>query len=279
MHRSQTIHLGDIAVAVEDWPAEVGLHTVPLLFLHGAVQTRSIWDAQIASLAGTRRIVAADLRGHGETVLGSRPMSVEQMAADALNLLDALEIRNAVVCGVSLGGMVALKLAEQAPERVSSLILSNTPTSLTSNRWLRSLVDRIDPQNLMPITFRLLGQKRAAKLGLAVAAKAVGPRWVGPTARRHFIEGFERMDPKAIVATYRAIVEARPVDPGSIRCPVLLIKGDADAPSINAQMKELGEQLNRTTIETVHAGHVASLDNPAVFNRLLVGFLDQHDLV
>lgn len=196
MHRSRTIHLGDIAVAADDWPADVGLHTVPLLFLHGAVQTRRIWDAQIVSLVGTRRIVAADLRGHGETLLGLRPMSVKQMAADALNLLDALEIRNAVVCGVSLGGMVALQLAEQAPERVSSLILSNTPTSLTSNRWLRSLVDRIDPQNLMPITFRLLGQKRAAKLGLAVAAKAVGPRWVGPTARRHFIEGFERMDPQ-----------------------------------------------------------------------------------
>ncbi|TGN49094.1 alpha/beta fold hydrolase [Paracoccus liaowanqingii] len=277
MLRSRTVTLGDIVVAVDEWPADAGRHGLPLLFLHGAVQTRSIWVSQTASLAGSRRIMAVDLRGHGETMQGSRPMTVAQMAADVLSLLDQLQIQKVAVCGVSLGGMVALKLAEQAPDRISSLILSNTPTSLTSNRWLRSLVDRIDPQNLMPITFRLLGQQRAARLGLAVAAKAVGPRWVGATARRHFIEGFERMDAKAIVGTYRAIVEARPVDPGSIRCPVLLIKGDADAPSIDAQMDELGEQLGQVRIETVQAGHVASLDNPAAFNRLLTRFLEQHD--
>ena len=138
-------------------------------------------------------------------------------------------------------------------------------------------MDRIDPQDLLPVAFRLFGKKRAARLGLALASKTVGPHWVGATARRHFIDGFESMDPEAIVATYRTVVEARPVDPASIHCPVLLIKGDADARSINAQMDELGEKMLDARAETVPAGHVASLDDPAAFNRLLVRFLDQHD--
>ncbi|NDW05707.1 alpha/beta fold hydrolase [Jiella sp. 40Bstr34] len=247
------------------------------MLLHGAVQTRTIWQDQFEALAGTRRLVAVDLRGHGETMLGSRRMSVEQMAADALAILDALQIRQAAICGVSLGGMVALELAERTPDRIASLILANTPTSLTSTRWLRSLVDRVDPQDLLPFAFRLFGRKRAARLGLALASRLVGPHWVGTTARRHFIDGFARMSPKAIVATYRAIVEARPVDAASIRCPILLIEGNADATSVNAQMDELGAQTPHARIETMPAGHVASLDDPAAFNRLLLRFLDRHD--
>lgn len=274
MTEIKSLEVGDIHVALRDRPADHGSDgRPPLLLLHGAVQTLSIWEAQFTALGGVRRLVAPDLRGHGETTSGSRRLTVDCLADDALALMDALEIESATVCGVSLGGMVALEMADGRPDRISSLVLANTPTSLTSTDWLRSLVDWLDPQDLLPFAFRLLGRRRAARIGLAMASRVVGPHWVGPTARRHFIEGFSNMAPEAIVATYRAIVEARPVDPASIRCPVLLMEGKSDAPSIKEQMDGLAEDLRRARMETVPGGHVASLDDPKAFNRVLVDFL------
>ena len=277
MPNSRTAVINDISIAFNDRPAEPDSHLVPLLFLHGAVQTRRIWNDQVAALASSRRLVSIDLRGHGETPLGTKRMSIEQLAADALELLNKLHIDRIAVCGISLGGMVALEMGERAPDKISSLILANTPTSLSSTGWLRELVDWMDPQDLLPAAFRLFGQKWTARIGLAIASRVTGPHWVGATARRHFIEGFVSMSPDAIVATYRAIVDARPVDPASIKCPILLIKGTADAPSINAQMDELAEETRHAHVETTKTGHVASLDDPEAFNRFLIEFLGKHE--
>lgn len=277
MTQTTRFALGDISMAVDDVPGTMEYSAMPLVMLHGAIQTRAIWERQVEGFRSSRRVLTLDLRGHGETSLGSRRMTVEQMAADVLALLDSLEIRQAAICGVSLGGMVALELEAQSPERVSSLVLANTPTSLTAVPWLRSLVDRIDPQNLLPFAFSLFGQKHAARIGLAIASRAVGPHWVGKSARRHFVDGFASMSPDAIVATYRAIVEARPVDAASIQCPVLVVKGKDDAPSINAQMDALAASAPLARSAVVPGGHVASLDEPEAFNRLLSDFLRHHD--
>lgn len=81
-------------------------------------------------------MIVPDLRGHGDTPLGHRRFTVEQLADDAFVLLDALGINRAAVCGVSLGGMVALEMADRSTHRVASVVLSNTPTSLTTLVWL-----------------------------------------------------------------------------------------------------------------------------------------------
>jgi pimeloyl-ACP methyl ester carboxylesterase len=266
---------GDVVVAFDDVSVGAFGDGCPLLLLHGAVQTRAVWEAQVGALAPRRRLIVPDLRGHGDTSLGHRPLTVEQLACDAFRLLDALQIQRAAICGVSLGGMVALEMAERSPDRVACLVLSNTPTSLTSIAWLRWLIDRLDPQELLPIAFRFLGQAATARLGLGIASRIVGPQWVGHVARRHFIRGFRHMSPEAIVATYGAIVSALPVDPGRIRCPTLLLAGRRDAPSIVAQMTELAGTLTDAHLEWVPAGHVASLDDPDGFNRLVLRFLDR----
>jgi 3-oxoadipate enol-lactonase len=247
----------------------------PVLLLHGAVQTGAVWRSQVAALAPTRRVLVPDLRGHGRTPLGDARVSVERFASDAFELLDAHAVERASICGVSLGGMVALEMARRAPERVASLVLANTPTSLTPLGWLRRLVDRLDPQDALPTALRLLGRRTTARIGLAAASRIVGPHWVGRSARVHFIRGFERMSPEAIAAAYTAIVEARPVDPSGIDCPVLLVAGEHDAPSILAQTEGLAGKLRRAERRTIPAGHVAPLDDPEAFNRIVLDFLDR----
>lgn len=270
------LRIGDIEVAFEDTADASPNGPSPLLLLHGAVQSRRIWRTQIDALALGRRVIAPDLRGHGETTLGTARLDVERLALDALGLLDALGIRYASVCGLSLGGMVALEMAERAPSRLHALALANTPTSLTSTGWLRRLVDGLDPQDLLPLVIRLLGGERSARIGLTLASRIIGPHWVGAAARRHFIEGFRTMSPRAIHVTYRAIVEARAADVGHLACPTLLIAGRHDAPSILSQTADLAAELPDANLRTIPAGHVSLLDDPVRFNHLLAEFLEAH---
>lgn len=249
----------------------------PLLLLHGAVQTRAIWSAQVEALAGSRRILVPDLRGHGHSPLGETPLTIGSMAEDVLALMASLGIETAVVCGVSLGGMIALEMAAREPDRVCALVLANTPRSLTALPWLRRSIAALDPQRLLYPVFRLMGRERSARAGLALARLLVGPQWVGRTARHHFIEGFARMPDEAIVSTYGAIVDYHPVDPARIRCPTLVVEGDDDAGSIRAQGQELAKRLRRARRIVLDAGHVAPLDDPQAFNSTLRAFLARID--
>ena len=81
------------------------------------------------------------------------------------------------------------------------------------------------------------------------------------------------MSPDAIVATYRAIVESRPLDLGRIRCPCLVIDTLHDATTIREQAADIVAEAPNARSVVLEAGHVANLDNPAVFNRVLAEFL------
>ena len=265
--------IGDIAIVHDDHPTQWAADGVPVLLLHGAVQTRAVWAGQVEALVDRHRVIVPDLRGHGATPLGQERLTIDRMAIDCLALIDRLGIDRFAVCGVSLGGMVALEIAARAPDRVTALVLANTPRSLSGIGWVRRLVDWLDPQRLLHPTFHILGQARTARIGLALAARLVGPFWVGRDARRHFIAGFRAMSPDAIVATYRAIVESRPLDLGRIRCPCLVIDTLHDATTIREQAADIVAETPNARSVVLEAGHVANLDNPAVFNRVLAEFL------
>lgn len=270
--------MSDRGIEHDDHPSADGARSaLPVILLHGAVQTRAIWSAQVAALAGTRRIVVPDLRGHGQTPLGAGSLTIETMADDVLDLMDRLGIARGVVCGVSLGGMVALEMAARAPRRISGLVLANTPRSLTALPWLRRSLAALDPQRLLHPIFRLFGRERSARAGLALARLVVGPQWVGRTARHHFVKGFATMPDEAIVATYGAIVNYRPVDPARVQCKVLVVEGDDDAGSIRAQGRDLVKHLRRARRIVLDAGHVAPLDDPPAFNAALLTFLATTD--
>jgi pimeloyl-ACP methyl ester carboxylesterase len=97
----------------------------PLALFHGAMGTiDSCFANLLPALAATRQVVAIELQGHGHTADVNRPLSYQQMAADAAALLEALGIETADLVGYSLGGAVALELAMQHPGRVRRLVFA-----------------------------------------------------------------------------------------------------------------------------------------------------------
>ena len=107
--------------------AEAGGEGVPLLLLHDLAGDRRLWRPLIPLLAQQRRVIAADLRGHGESL--APPLTdgydAGTLAEDCLRLLDGLGIERFAVAGSDLGGVVALELALAAPERLAAVVLSD----------------------------------------------------------------------------------------------------------------------------------------------------------
>jgi 3-oxoadipate enol-lactonase len=101
----------------------------PVVLLHALGETSESWQHVTAELAGTYRVYAPDLRGHGRTDW-SGTYSLEQMRDDVTGFLDMLGIDRAAVVGHSMGACVAYQLAEQDPHRVAALVLEEPPPPL-----------------------------------------------------------------------------------------------------------------------------------------------------
>ena len=251
----------------------------PLLLLHGATQDKSVWARQMRRFARSRRALAYDARGHGGTRLGTRVrqdgLSVDLMAEDCLAIMDAAGIERAVLCGVSMGGMVSLAVAARAPERVSALVLANTPIALSLSPRLLRVIDFLNPYAILPPLFRLVDPARLARLGLRTVEVVLGSGWASGVTSHRFERAFATMGPEAITETYRAICEARLPDLSAVRCPVLVVTGTHEADMIFRHAAEIARRVGVAELRTVPGGHVTNLDSPAEFNRALAGFFER----
>ncbi|HEX4933058.1 MAG TPA: alpha/beta fold hydrolase, partial [Gemmatimonadaceae bacterium] len=97
----------------------------PIVFIHGFPHHRGLWAAQVGALLDRARCIALDLRGFGESTVAP-PYSVDRYADDVAVLLDALKVERAVICGLSMGGYVALAFWRRHRARVRALVLMDT---------------------------------------------------------------------------------------------------------------------------------------------------------
>src|SRR5256885_7910390 len=142
-----------------------------IVLLHGFPFNRSLWRDQVAELSPRYRVITPDLRGHGETSVTAGPATMDEMAHDVVALMDAIDIPQAVVGGLSMGGYVTLALARMFPERVRALLLADT----------RAGADTEEAKQNREVQ----GQK-ALQEGMASIADAMLPKLVSPmTVAKH----------------------------------------------------------------------------------------------
>ncbi|RLS79576.1 MAG: alpha/beta fold hydrolase [Planctomycetota bacterium] len=259
-------------VAVRD--TRLAVHTrgggLPLLLLHAFPLDHSMWERQ-APLADSLRLIAPDQRGFGAS-RGSPPQSIEQLADDAVALLDALHVAApAVVCGVSMGGYVAQHVATRHPDRVAALVLvdtkleADTPEARAGRADLAAKVGRLGPS--------ILADAMVPRL-LAAATPA-------PAADRADVEDLLRRtittQPVDTIQAALAALGARPDMTDAmrrVRVPTLLVVGAEDAITPPACMEAAMQVLPGARLLVVPgAGHMTPLERPDVFNASLLEFL------
>ncbi len=239
---------------------------LPLLLLHGLGSSGDDWWFQTPAFAPHFRVILPNLRGHKQSSTLRGPISIYTLAADIAQLLDALEIAQAHVLGLSLGGMVAQLLAIHFPARVNKLILVNTFAYLwpTSLRETYTLVRRV-------IVSKLLPPSATAK----VVARDLFPKPEQAALRDEVLSRIGVND----VASYRYLVDAiRRFDSRArldqIMASTLLITGDRDAVVPRGCQQQLARGIRKVQWHIVRdSGHATPVDQPEEFNQVVLEFL------
>jgi len=134
------LRIGD---SVHHYRAEGAREKPAIVFANSPGSDLRIWDGVAARLRAGYRVIRYDLRGHGLTEAPVPPYSMDDLAGDAVGLLDALDVRDAVLCGVSVGGLIALAVALNRPDRVRALVLSDTGARIGTSEGWQQRIDKV----------------------------------------------------------------------------------------------------------------------------------------
>ena len=249
----------DDALGFEEAGAGAGDKT-PIVFLHGVGSDKSVWHPQLAHFGEERRALAFDYPGYGDSDPAPEGTTREDYAAAILSAMSALGIDRAHVCGLSLGGVVAIALHEAAPDRCASLILADTFAVHPDGQAIH------DRSIAASENMRALAEGRVDVL-LAQPAN--------PAVRTEVIETMARIDPAAFCIGARAVWLADQRDrAGDIRAPTLVLCGAEDHVTPPALSRELTQLIPGARYEAIErAGHLANLERPQEFNTLAGAFI------
>jgi len=263
-HQPIQVPAGDVELAVD-----VRGEGVPVLFVHGFPFDRTMWRHQLATLSRVRRI-APDFRGVGDSGVppAADGYSLTRYADDVVAVLDAFGVRQAVLCGLSMGGYVIFELLRRHPERVRALILADTKPqadSAEAKRGREALTQVAQQEGQDGVIEQLLPRL------LAPATQATQPEVAGQVremARRWSVPG--------LVGALR-VLRDRPDSTETlrgVRVPTLVLVGSEDeiAPPDTAHaMAQLIADAQYHVVPA--AGHIAPLEQPLAASRLLADFL------
>ncbi len=244
----------------------------PILFLHGVGSDKTVWHPQIDYFAAARPAIAIDYPGYGESEF-REGATRDDFAQAAIALLDALAIERAHICGLSLGGVVAIAMHALAPSRCASLILADTFIVHPDGQAIH---DRsVAASHAMSMT--ALAEVRAPFL--------LGS-WASDAVRAEVIETMGRIGPAAYRLGAQAVwLASQDERVAAIDVPTLVLVGDEDGITPPALSRALVERVGAMAkframarMEVIEgSGHLANLEQPAAFNAAVAQFLSELD--
>ncbi len=241
-----------------------------VVLIHGFPFDRKMWDAQTAEIGSVYRVIAPDLRGHGETAVPDGVYTIDLMADDVIDTLDALNLTDPVVIGgISMGGYIAMSIALRYPTRVRGLILMNTRAGADtfSTATVREELARAVEQSGKP----------------DAVVDSMMPKLFSPASLARHPEVIERIksqmsrcNPQALANTLRgmAIRPDRTGDLGRIAVPTLVLAGADDALIPIEESERLAAGIARSRLVVIPAGgHLAPVENKTAANAAILEFL------
>jgi pimeloyl-ACP methyl ester carboxylesterase len=241
-----------------------------VVLLHGFPLSRAMWVEQISSLGAIYRVIAPDLRGHGESPAPEGVYTIDAMADDVIETLDRLAIPEPIVLGgLSLGGYVALSIILRYPERVRALLLMDTQAG----------ADSMEAAAGREVTAQTVLEANSA----APIVDTMVSRLFSPVFREERPERVEPLrtvmlqtTPRGIAGVLRGMAKRpdRRGDLGKIAVPTLVMVGADDVITPPAVAKSLAEAIPGAQLEVIAgAGHMAPYENPSVANGVILRFL------
>ena len=251
---------------------DVGESSVPIIFLHGFPFDKSMWNEQVDALKATNRVIALNIRGFGKSTDEKSILDIALFANDLILYMDHLNINKAIICGLSMGGFIALNALKRFPERFEALILCDTQcvadtAEIKANRY--KAIEQINSEGTTDFNEKfiknvfhpdsLIEKKEAVKnVRKIVFANSKQIITAGITALAERSETCSNLD--------------------NIRIPTLIICGREDEVTPLEQSEFMHQNIEGSILNIIeNAGHVSNLEHPNEFNKHLINFLNSTD--
>lgn len=252
-----TAHINGVDIAFFD----SGGNLPAIILSHGFLMDHSMFDAQVAALKDSYRVVTWDERGFGGTkAVGD--FSYWDSAKDVLGLMDHLGIDSAVIGGMSQGGFLSLRVALLAPQRVRALVLIDTQSGTEAP-------ETVEPYNQLHAAWVAHG---ATAVQDVIAGIILGPgTWTDWYAK------WAQLEPEQFTYAFQCLMHRDDITSrlGEIQCPSLIIHGTEDVAIPLAKAEVLRDGLGGPThLVTIDDGpHAANMTHPEPVNKAIAEFL------
>jgi len=262
---SLTITVNDLTVSYID---EGPINSPTIIFIHGFPLNKTMWTKQVGELKKNYRVIAYDIRGHGNTDTGNDSFSIDLFVNDLLCMMDTLNIDKTILCGFSMGGYIALNAIENYPERFNALLLCDT-----------NCTDDIPEAKEK----RMKAIESIKEKGLEQYAEESLKKLFAPISFSRHIEEIAvvkemimKTSVKSLFKTLHALAERKETCTKlhQIKVPVIIMVGKEDEITPPDVALLMHGRIKGSIIYIIdQAGHLSNMENSGEFNNQLTGFL------
>lgn len=247
---------------------DVGEGNIPIIFLHGFPFDKSMWAKQLDFFATTNRVIAIDIRGFGKSTDESTPLSIDLFSDDLMLFMNQMKISKAIICGLSMGGFIALNAQARFPDRFEAIILCDTQCiadtiEVKLNRY--KTIDEIALNGTLNFNEAFIKKvfcknSFTNKQEIVTQLRSV----VMANPEQIIINGLKALAERS--ETCSTLPE--------INIPTLIICGREDEVTPLEQSEFLHTSIKASVLHIIdNAGHVSNIEQPEEFNNEISKFL------
>jgi 3-oxoadipate enol-lactonase len=243
----------------------------PIVLIHAFPLSGRMWKFQTEILANAGfRVILPDLPGFGGNTQLSQRFSIEEMAAQILQILDSLNIKKAIFGGLSMGGYVLFNLFRLAPEKVSALIFCDTTYSADTMEKRNSrfeLISKIENQGSGALIENMLPNLISDQT-----------KQNNPELKTELEEIFLKVNPDSAINALRSMAERKDNADilNKISVPTLLIFGEFDKVTNLENARVMDQTISDSELAIIeNAGHYSNLEQPQQFNAAILNFCNR----
>lgn len=247
---------------------DLGEGSVPIVFLHGFPFNKSMWQLQLDFLKTTNRVIACDIRGFGKSKDEESHLEMDLFANDLILFIDSLGLEKVILCGLSMGGFIALNAMKRFPSRFEALILCDT----------QCIADSYDVKVKRYETIEEIKEYGVSNFNEGFIKKVFHEDSL--TNKPELVEQLRSVvfsnSQHVIIQGLTALAERSETCSflDEISIPTLIICGREDAVTPLDESKFMNKNIKGSVLHVINnAGHVSNLEEPAKFNKLLRNFL------
>jgi 3-oxoadipate enol-lactonase len=242
-----------------------GRENLPLLALvHSLGTDLTLWNDVLPALGARHRILRCDLRGHGGSDVPAGPYSIADLGRDLLELLELLNVSRCDLCGLSIGGQIAIWLGVNFPQRFARLILANTAAHIGTVEGWTERIAQVSAKGLNSIADEAMGRGFTVRFRQAFGNRVAEMRKVLTSTS---LEGYV-----GCCAALRDFDLTASVP--LIEASVLVISGTSDPVTTTGDGRGLAAAIQRASYVELDASHLSAVEQPEPFSSAVLAFLN-----